>query len=153
MTDETPDDARRLEMLLEVMREHDLDALTMRVGDAKYELIRRDPVTYAAAPIAAPPAVPAPAPAGGSAPAPVASANIKKVAAPVVGVFYRAASPGAEPFVSVGDRVSVGQVVCILEAMKMMNEITTDYAGVVTRIVPENGELVALGEDLLWIEP
>lgn len=152
MSQDDVDDARRLEQLLEVMREHDLDALTMRVGDVKYELTRRDP---AAPPVAAAagPAPGAPPSPSGPPPAPVSGANVKKVTAPVVGVFYGAPAPGAEPFVSVGDRVSVGQVICILEAMKMMNEITTDYAGVVTRIIPQNGELVALGEDLLWIEP
>jgi acetyl-CoA carboxylase biotin carboxyl carrier protein len=71
----------------------------------------------------------------------------------VVGVFYRSASPGSEPFVEVGSRVSVGQTLCILEAMKLMNEITSDHAGVVSRILPENGELVTLGQELFWIEP
>ena len=80
-------------------------------------------------------------------------ANVKRVTAPLVGVFYSAPSPGAEPFVTPGDRVEVGQVLCILEAMKLFNEITSDYAGVVTRIIPENGELVTLGQELFWIEP
>ena len=73
--------------------------------------------------------------------------------APVVGVFYRSPAPGAEPFVEVGDRVAAGQVLCILEAMKLMNEITADAGGVVVRILPENGDLVALGDDLIWLEP
>jgi acetyl-CoA carboxylase biotin carboxyl carrier protein len=84
---------------------------------------------------------------------PAAAANAKKVTAPIIGVFYAAPSPGAEPFVNVGDRVSVGQVLCILEAMKLMNEITSDYAGVVRRVLPENGALVSLGEEMFWIEP
>jgi acetyl-CoA carboxylase biotin carboxyl carrier protein len=70
-----------------------------------------------------------------------------------VGVFYRSPSPDAEAYVKVGDRVEAGQVVCILEAMKLFNEITSDHAGVVTRIIPENGELVSLGQELFWIEP
>jgi acetyl-CoA carboxylase biotin carboxyl carrier protein len=86
-------------------------------------------------------------------PAPTAAANTKKIVAPIIGVFYSAPSPGAEPFVNVGDRVSVGQVLCILEAMKLMNEITSDYAGVVRRVLPENGALVSLGEEMFWIEP
>ena len=73
--------------------------------------------------------------------------------APVVGVFYRSASPGADPFVEVGSRVAAGDPMCILEAMKLMNEITSDYAGVVSRILVENGELVSLGQELFWIEP
>jgi acetyl-CoA carboxylase biotin carboxyl carrier protein len=84
---------------------------------------------------------------------PAAAANVKKVTAPIIGVFYAAPSPGAESFVNVGDRVSVGQVLCILEAMKLMNEITSDYAGVVRRVLPENGALVSLGEEMFWIEP
>jgi acetyl-CoA carboxylase biotin carboxyl carrier protein len=78
---------------------------------------------------------------------------VQREPAPVVGVFYAASSPGADPFVTPGARVSVGQVVCILEAMKLMNEITSEYAGVVSRVVPENGQLVSLGDDLFWIEP
>jgi len=73
--------------------------------------------------------------------------------APLVGVFYRSAAPDAESFVEEGDRVEAGQVLCILEAMKLFNEITSDYSGIVTRIVPENGELVSLGQELFWIEP
>ena len=73
--------------------------------------------------------------------------------APLVGVFYRSAAPDAEAFVKEGDRVEAGQVLCILEAMKLFNEITSDYSGIVTRIVPENGELVSLGQELFWIEP
>ncbi len=84
---------------------------------------------------------------------PVASAHTKKVTAPLVGVFYRAAAPGEEPFVNVGDRVESGDTVCTLEAMKIFNEITSDFAGTIVRVVPENGELVALGDDLFWIEP
>jgi acetyl-CoA carboxylase biotin carboxyl carrier protein len=98
----------------------------------------------APAPVPGPPAAPA-APAA-------APANIRAITAPVVGVFYRSAAPGSEPFVEVGSRVQLGAVLCILEAMKLMNEITTDYAGVVNRILVENGELVSLGQDLFWIE-
>jgi acetyl-CoA carboxylase biotin carboxyl carrier protein len=101
----------------------------------------------------------APAPIAAAAPPPVAvapaaaGANFKKVTAPIIGVFYRAPSPGADSFVEVGQRVEVGQVLCILEAMKLMNEITSDHAGVVRRILPENGALVTLGEEMFWIEP
>ena len=83
-----------------------------------------------------------------------AMGNIAKTGtAPVVGVYYSASSPGADPFVSVGSRVVPGQVLCILEAMKLMNEITSEFAGVVARVIPENGQLVSLGDDLFWIEP
>jgi acetyl-CoA carboxylase biotin carboxyl carrier protein len=140
--------------MLDIMHEHDLDALTVRVGTSTYELVRR---------AEAPPGSAAPANAEGAAPPAAAShpllhgqhagAHYKKVTAPIIGVFYLAPAPGAEPFVEVGSRVEVGQVLCILEAMKLMNEITSDYAGTVQRILPENGALVSLGEELFWIEP
>ena len=137
-----------LEGMLEIMRDNDLDALTVRSGERTYELVQR---------VEGPPATPATAsegnvPAAASAEA-MAAANYKKVTAPIIGVFYLASAPGAEAFVEVGDRVEVGQVLCILEAMKLMNEITSDYAGVVRRILPENGALVSLGEEMFWIEP
>lgn len=141
--------------MLAIVREHDLDALTVRVGDATYELVARpERQAFVAAGPGAEVAHVASAPAGAAhATGPVAAANAKKVAAPIIGVFYRSSAPGAESFVEVGDRVEVGQVLCILEAMKLMNEITSDYAGIVRRILPENGALVSLGEEMFWIEP
>ncbi len=149
MSDMTERDA--LEEMLAIVREYDLDALTVRTGDATYELVMRsDAPAVAAATVAE---APAPVAVPFVPPAPTAAANAKKIVAPIIGVFYSAPSPGAEPFVNVGDRVAVGQVLCILEAMKLMNEITSDYAGVVRRILPENGALVSLGEEMFWIEP
>jgi acetyl-CoA carboxylase biotin carboxyl carrier protein len=147
VSDMTERDA--LEEMLAIVREYDLDALTVRTGDATYELVMRSDAPVVAAVAEAP----APAPVPFVPPAPTAAANAKKIVAPIIGVFYSAPSPGAEPFVNVGDRVSVGQVLCILEAMKLMNEITSDYAGVVRRVLPENGALVSLGEEMFWIEP
>jgi len=138
-----------LDEMLAIVREFDLDALTVRTGEATYKLVMRADAPVVAALAEAP----APAPAPFVPPAPTAAANAKKIVAPIIGVFYSAPSPGAEPFVNVGDRVSVGQVLCILEAMKLMNEITSDYAGVVRRVLPENGALVSLGEEMFWIEP
>jgi acetyl-CoA carboxylase biotin carboxyl carrier protein len=149
------DEAARIRALGEILREFDLDALRVKVGETEYELVRRDPAVVpmvaAAVPGAPPPA--APSPAAGAAASAGPPPNVKRVTAPVVGVYYSAPSPGAPPFVTVGDRVAAGQVVCILEAMKLMNEITSEYAGVVSRVLPQNGELVSLGDDLLWIEP
>ncbi|MBV9149930.1 MAG: acetyl-CoA carboxylase, biotin carboxyl carrier protein [Candidatus Eremiobacteraeota bacterium] len=129
------------------MHEHDLDSLKVKLGDQIYELVRRSPTADAQVPPKSPPAAAA-AETAATAPPP----NVKRITAPLVGVFYTAPSPGADAFVKVGDRVTVGQVICIIEAMKLMNEITSDYAGVVTRIIPENGELVSLGEDMIWVE-
>lgn len=152
-TDETPE-IETLKTLLDVMHEHDLDAIKVKAGGRIFEMVRREGGTVMPAQGAAMPqgsATPAAQTAQpGAAQAP---ANAKKITAPLVGVFYRASSPDAEPFVKEGDRVEAGQVVCILEAMKLFNEITSDHAGVVTRIVPENGELVSLGQEMFWIEP
>ena len=139
------DDTRDIEKLAEIAREYDLDAVRVRVGDREIEVVRRSAVN------AAPVSVQAPAQTAAAAPAP--SAHTKTVAAPLVGIFYRSAAPGDEPFVEVGDRVEVGDVLCTLEAMKIFNEITSDYAGTIARIIPENGELVALGDEMFWIDP
>jgi acetyl-CoA carboxylase biotin carboxyl carrier protein len=152
------DEAGRIRALVEILRDYDLDAVRLRVGETEYELVAREPapagtIVMAAGTngvsAAAPPAAGEPAAAVGAGAPP----NVKRVTAPVVGVYYSASSPGAEPFVSVGSRVVPGQVLCILEAMKLMNEITSEYAGVISRVIPENGQLVSLGDDLFWIEP
>jgi acetyl-CoA carboxylase biotin carboxyl carrier protein len=151
------DEAARVRALGEILREFELDAIRLKVGDTEYELVRRDPTAPAPMVLPAGPALPAPSAAPAATPVAAAAAgpapNVKRVTAPVVGVFYSAPSPGAAPFVAVGDRVAAGQVLCILEAMKLMNEITSEYAGVVSRVLPQNGELVSLGDDLVWIEP
>jgi acetyl-CoA carboxylase biotin carboxyl carrier protein len=142
-------ETQTLKDLLALMHEHDLDHLRVKLGDATYEIDRRGSAGPASTP--APPATVAPGPET-AAPA-SAAAHVKKVVAPLTGVFYRSASPDSEAYVGVGDRVEVGDVICILEAMKLFNEIQSDYAGMIARIVPENGELVSQGEELFWIEP
>jgi acetyl-CoA carboxylase biotin carboxyl carrier protein len=152
-------EAARIRALGEIAAEFDLDAIRVRTGESEIEIVRREPASYAA-PLPYPLAAGEAAAGGGGAvsfsepSAPAApSANVRRVTAPVIGVFYRSASPGADAFVDVGQRVEVGQTLCILEAMKLMNEITSEYAGVITRVLPENGQLVSLGDDLFWIEP
>lgn len=99
----------------------------------------------AAAPVAAPAAAPV---------APVdPDAGMQIVKSPIVGTFYDAPSPGASPFVKVGDKVEVGTVLCIVEAMKLMNEIESDVAGEVTRILPAAGQPVEYGQPLFAIKP
>ncbi|MBC5798434.1 MAG: acetyl-CoA carboxylase biotin carboxyl carrier protein [Candidatus Eremiobacteraeota bacterium] len=144
--------------MLSILRDNDLDGLTVRHGEATYELLARpEPGASVAPPTAAAVAPAGVAAVGSGAPlgsvAATSAVDYKRVTAPIIGVFYRAPSPGVEPFVEVGGRVEVGQPLCILEAMKLMNEITSDYAGVVRRILPENGALVSLGEEMFWIEP
>lgn len=143
-----------VQSLLEIMHEHDLDRIKVKVGDAVYELVRREAGAQIMAPATAAPSAGAPARADHAAGAlPVAPPHLKHVTAPLTGVFYRASSPDTESFVNAGDRVEVGSTLCILEAMKLFNEIQSDFAGTVVRIIPENGELVSQGEDLFWIEP
>ena len=84
--------------------------------------------------------------------APAAPANVRKVLAPLVGVFYRSPAPGAKPFVAAGDAVRGGQVLCILEAMKLMNEIVSEFDGTISKICVEDCALVSLGQELFWIE-
>jgi acetyl-CoA carboxylase biotin carboxyl carrier protein len=153
------DEAARVRALGEIAAEFDLDAIRVRTGDTEIEIVRRDPAAHAPGPVTyamplAAGAAPSPAPGPDAAPAAAAAgANVRKVTAPVVGVFYRSSNPAADPFVEVGSRVAAGDTLCILEAMKLMNEITSDHAGVVARVLVENGELVSLGQELFWIEP
>jgi acetyl-CoA carboxylase biotin carboxyl carrier protein len=102
--------------------------------------------------VATAPAVHAPVPAGGAAAAPAAAPGRMPIVAPLVGVFYRAGSPGAKPFVDVGDTVERGQKVGIVEAMKMMNEVTSDFRGTVAEIVVQNGDTVQYEQTLMFID-
>ena len=108
----------------------------------------------AAQPMAPPPAAAAPAsaaPAG--APAPPATTALKDIKSPMVGTFYRAPEPGAEPYVKVGTRVTQGQTVCIIEAMKIMNEIEAEVAGVVREVLVEDTQPVEFGTVLFRVDP
>jgi acetyl-CoA carboxylase biotin carboxyl carrier protein len=145
MEERYAEETQTLRELLALMHEHDLDTLKVKLGDAVYELSRRSD--------AARPSVAQSAPAASEEPSlPAADANVSKVLAPLTGVFYRAPSPDVAPYVEVGDRVESGDVLCVLEAMKLFNEIQSDDAGTIRRIVPENGSLVSQGEELFWIE-
>lgn len=143
MEDRFAEETQTLRDLLALMHEHDLETIKVKLGDAVYELSRGGSVPQ---PVQAVAADPAPA-------QPVANPNVIKVMAPLTGVFYRSPSPDAPSYVDVGDRVKPGDVLCVLEAMKLFNEIQSDDAGTVVRIVPGNGELVSQGEELVWIEP
>ncbi len=109
----------------------------------------------AVAAVAAHTVVTAAAPAPVAAPAPSAKQEpgVVYVPSPIVGTFYRAADPNAAPFVSVGERVKVGQVLCIVEAMKLMNEIESDIAGEIVQVLHENGQPVQYGDPLFAIRP
>jgi len=142
-------DAKVLRALVEIMQRDGLDRLRIRVGGIDVDLRMTSPHTTA---IVAPMAD-APGRADGAAPrAAEAPANVRKVLAPLVGVFYRTPAPGAKPYVDVGDKVTGGQVLCILEAMKLMNEIVSEFDGTIAKICVDDGALVSLGQELYWIE-
>ena len=147
MDERYAEETQTLRELLAIMHEHDLDSIKVKLGDAIYELSRRLEPVPSAEPL------PSAMAAAEEAAAPVASANVTKVFAPLTGVFYRSPSPDAPSFVEVGHRVQPGDVLCVLEAMKLFNEIQSDDAGTIVRIVPGNGELVSQGDELFWIEP
>lgn len=105
-------------------------------------------------PAGSPAPMPSPAPAAGSAPPPApeeSDAGLHIITSPIVGTFYRAANPESEAFVNVGDKVSKGKVLCIIEAMKLMNEIESDSDGTLVKIYPQNGQPVEYGEKLFAV--
>lgn len=135
--------------LIALLESSSLAVLEVKEGDSKVHLEKPGNITVnntGVAPVAAPAAVPA-APAA----APAAETG-KTINAPIVGVFYAAPSPDAEPYVSVGKRVKKGDVVCIIEAMKCMNEIQAEEDGEITAVLANNGELVEYGQPLFSIQ-
>ena len=148
-------DLRKLKKLIDLVQESGIAELEITEGEERVRIARGGAVSViplAAAPAPAtgagapPQAAPAPAAAGGAVPAPAAEGHVVK--APMVGTFYRAASPDAKAFVEVGQAVKEGQTICIIEAMKLMNEIETDAGGVVKAILVENGQPVEYGQPL-----
>ena len=154
-------DLRKLKTLIDLVSESGISELEVTEGEGKVRIVKNAPPVYVqpsasyapqlAATAAAPGAAPmAEAPAGApAAAAPVASGHVVK--SPMVGTFYRAPSPGAAEFVKIGDSVSEGQTLCIIEAMKLMNEIESDKAGVVKEVLVENGQAVEYGQPLFVI--
>jgi acetyl-CoA carboxylase biotin carboxyl carrier protein len=154
-------DLRKLKTLIDLVSESNVSELEITEADGKVRIVKAgaQPVVYAqpmpapAAATVAAPAAAAPA-AGAAAPAPVeAPAETGHVVkSPMVGTFYRASSPGAKAFAEVGDAVKAGQPVCIIEAMKIMNEIESDVDGTITKILVENGQPVEYGQPLFIVE-
>jgi len=149
-------DIRKIKKLIELVEESGIAELEISEGEESVRINRFSstaapaPVQYTAAPApVAPAAAPAPAAAVEAAPAEVAG---HQVCSPMVGTFYNAASPGAAPFVTIGQTVSVGDTLCILEAMKMMNQIESDKAGVVKAILATDGQAIEFDEPLFIIE-
>ena len=150
-------DLRKLKTLIDLVSESGIAELEITEGEGKVRIVKfsqaQQPVAYAA-PVAASsyaPAAPAAGVSGSAAPeaAPVAAGHTDK--APMVGTFYRAANPGSAAFVEVGQTVKEGEPLCIIEAMKLLNEIEADKSGVITEILVENGEPVEYGQPLFVI--
>ncbi len=147
-------DIRKIKKLIEMLEESNLAEIEIREGEEAIRISRVSSVTTA---VPAPPAAPLAAAAAAPAPAePTATESAMPaghvIVSPMVGTFYRAPSPGGNPFVEVGSRVNVGDTLCIIEAMKMLNEIEADRAGTVRAILKENGQPVEYGEALFVIE-
>ncbi|WP_312129496.1 acetyl-CoA carboxylase biotin carboxyl carrier protein [Diaphorobacter nitroreducens] len=153
-------DLRKLKTLIDLVSESNVSELEITEAEGKVRIVKSGgavvqqfvaaPVQtpMAAAPVAAAPTAPV-----AELPAPVAAAPSGHIVkSPMVGTFYRASSPGAKPFVEVGSKVKEGDTVCIVEAMKILNEIEADKSGTVTRILGENGQAVEYGQPLFVIE-
>lgn len=161
-------DLRKIKTLIDLVEESGIAELEVKEGEESVR-ISRYPTGGLAQQVMLPPAAygqypqPAPAPAAVAAPAPAAAAPAAAAAAPasnqhivkspMVGTFYRSPSPEAPAFVEVGDAVKAGQTVCIIEAMKLMNELEAEVNGRVVRILVENGDPVEYGQPLVELEP
>ena len=159
-------DHDQLRALLALLGESDIQELRLEGDDFRLEVRRNMPgppaVTMVPAPVAAAPApplagtAPAPAAAPPSPPPPAppaARSDLQEITAPMVGTFYRAPAPGEPSFVEIGNRINAGQTVCILEAMKLMNELESEFSGEVVEILVENGTPVEFGQVLMRIKP
>ena len=150
-------DHDQLHRLLEVLGESDIQEFRLEGDDFRLEIRRNLPGQAVMAPV-----MPAPVAAAASAattpasPPPAATAtrsDLLEITAPMVGTFYRAPAPGEAPFVEVGHRIDVGQTVCILEAMKLMNELEAEVSGDVVEILVDNGTPVEFGQVLMRVRP
>lgn len=150
-------DLRKLKTLIDLVSESNISELEITEAEGKVRIVKGGiaaPVQYVqtlAAPVAGQPAVAA---AAAAAPAPAAAPAVTGhvIKSPMVGTFYRSSSPGAAAFVEVGSQVKEGDTLCIVEAMKILNEIEADKAGTVTQILGENGQAVEYGQPLFIIE-
>ncbi len=146
-------DLRKLKTLIELVESSGIGELEIQEGEERVRITRAvaAPVHSLVSTTVAP-AHAAPAPVAAPVPAPAPQPEGHMVKSPMVGTFYRSSSPGAKPFVEVGDTVQAGDTLCIIEAMKLMNEIESDQSGVVKQILAENGQPVEFGQPLVIIE-
>jgi acetyl-CoA carboxylase biotin carboxyl carrier protein len=160
-------DLRKIKTLIELVEESGIAELEVKEGEESVRISRQPigmpmppqyfaaPPAFAPAPAPAPAvaAAPAPAPAPAAAPAARPAEHKHVIKAPMVGTFYRSPSPGAKPFVEVGQTVKAGQTLCIIEAMKMLNQIEADRAGVIVEVLADNEKPVEFDQPLFAIDP
>jgi acetyl-CoA carboxylase biotin carboxyl carrier protein len=153
-------DLRKLKTLIDLVSESNVSELEITEAEGKVRIVKSAGVAVAAPVMMAAPAVAAPVAMAAAAPAPAAAEAVAAPAAPaghtvkspMVGTFYRSSSPGGAPFVQIGSVVKEGDTLCIVEAMKILNEIESDKAGTVTQILCENGQAVEYGQPMFVIE-
>ena len=151
-------DLRKLKTLIDLVSESNVSELEITEAEGKVRIVKGSGLAPVMHPMAAAPmAQPMPVQAGMTAPAVAAPAPVEAetghvVKSPMVGTFYRSSSPGAKPFVEIGSQVKEGETVCIIEAMKILNEIETDKGGTITKILCENGQAVEYGQPLFIID-
>jgi acetyl-CoA carboxylase biotin carboxyl carrier protein len=157
---------KELKELIEFLIEKDITEFELERGDVKVKVKRGGEHTVVYPPVVAAPSIAAPlsiplaqvappaaTPATASSAPAAAEEDLKTVKSPIVGTFYESPSPGAPPFVKIGDTVEVGQVLCIVEAMKLLNEIECDVAGEVVKKLASNGQPIEYGQELFAIRP
>jgi acetyl-CoA carboxylase biotin carboxyl carrier protein len=153
----------RIRELIQILRDEDLDEIEVRSWFSGIRVTRRKGAVAAEIPREAPaaevkpagepaPAAAEPEPAPAPEPAPVEDEGLEEFVSPMVGTFYRSAGPETDPFVSEGTRVDTGQVLCIIEAMKLMNEIEAEKSGVIRKILVEDAQPVEFGQPLFLVE-
>ena len=146
-------DVKKVRRLIELMKEHDLSELDLRQADNRVRIRRGGEVVAYSAPVAAAP-VPAAVASPAAAPAEsAAEARMLVIKSPMVGTFYKASGPDTPPFVKVGDRIGPEKTVCIIEAMKVFNEIPAGVSGQVVAVLVENGSPVEFGQPLIKVDP
>ena len=152
-------DLRKLKTLIDLVSESNVSELEITEADGKVRIVKQSPTQVVAMPAPVYASAPAPVPAAGApaAAAPAAAPAAAEVAgtvvkSPMVGTFYRASNPGAKPLADVGTAVKKGQALCIIEAMKILNEIESEFDGTITKVLAENGQAVEYGQPLFIIE-
>ena len=155
-------DIRKIKKLIELLEQSEVDEIEVHEGEESVRIRRSPPVvaapgagvSYVAAP---PPAVPSRAPAAPAVPEPAPAGAEPEVSghtvtSPMVGTYFSASSPGSRPFVNVGQRIEVGDTLCIIEAMKILNQVEADCTGVVSAVLVENGQPVEYGQPLFIVD-